>query len=197
MPKIVDHHKRRELIAKSTWDIISQKGIEQATTRRIAEETGISQSALRYYFPTRKELLTFAMDLLKDKVESRLKIIWEKDIPVLEKVVQLLMEITPYSEISRKEMEVWFAFITHCRKEEGFDLSYDDVIKVIELALTMLEENDLLRQEVSRDMELEKLYSVIDGLAIHALFHPERYSPSYIRSIIENHLMSMVDIDEQ
>ncbi|MFD1386119.1 TetR/AcrR family transcriptional regulator [Oceanobacillus oncorhynchi subsp. oncorhynchi] len=195
MPKKVDHSKRREQIAKSTWEIISQKGIEQATTRKIAEETGISQSALRYYFPTRKELLKFAMELLKENVGFRIKKIMEKDLPVLEKLVQLLMEITPYNDISRKEMEVWFAFITHGRKEDGFDLNYDDVLKVIELVLTTLEENDLLKKDIYRDIELEKLYSILDGLAIHALFNPERYTQSYIRSIIENHLMSMVVID--
>ncbi len=50
MPKIVDHDHKRKMIAETAWKIIETEGIEKASIRRIASETGMSTRALRHYF---------------------------------------------------------------------------------------------------------------------------------------------------
>ena len=60
VPKIVDHDQRRLELVDATWRIIARLGIESATMREIALEAGFANGALKPYFPTKDDLLTFA-----------------------------------------------------------------------------------------------------------------------------------------
>ncbi len=60
MPKVVDHDQRRVELVKATWRIIARHGIEGATLREIATEAGFANGALKPYFGTKDDLLTFA-----------------------------------------------------------------------------------------------------------------------------------------
>ncbi|WP_054860725.1 TetR family transcriptional regulator [Gracilibacillus sp. JCM 18860] len=71
MPKFVDHEKRKIKIAEATWKLIVEQGIEQATVRKIAQESGLSVGALRHYFTTQSELLKFSMELVVQRVMDR------------------------------------------------------------------------------------------------------------------------------
>lgn len=64
----------KNIIAEATWKIISEKGIHHATSRTIAKEAGLSQGALRHYFSKQESLLAFAIELVKEKVLTRIKI---------------------------------------------------------------------------------------------------------------------------
>lgn len=50
MPKIVDHENQKEIIAGAAWKVIQNNGIENATVRKIAQESGLSPGALRHLF---------------------------------------------------------------------------------------------------------------------------------------------------
>ncbi|MBT0769933.1 TetR family transcriptional regulator [Kineosporia sp. J2-2] len=62
MPKIVDHDVRRREIVEVVWRLIADEGIQAVTTRRIAEVSGASNGALRYYFPSKEAALTAAFE---------------------------------------------------------------------------------------------------------------------------------------
>ncbi len=58
MPKIVDHAKyRREIVERAT-PIFSENGYSGLGMRQIAQELGMSKSALYHYFPSKDELFT-------------------------------------------------------------------------------------------------------------------------------------------
>ena len=46
MPRIVDHEERRAEVAAAVWRIVSRDGLEAATVRRVAAETGMSTLSL-------------------------------------------------------------------------------------------------------------------------------------------------------
>ena len=60
MPKVVDHDQRRVELVNATWRVIARHGIEGATLREIATEAGFANGALKPYFGTKDDLLTFA-----------------------------------------------------------------------------------------------------------------------------------------
>ncbi|GLY31890.1 TetR/AcrR family transcriptional regulator [Kineosporia sp. NBRC 101731] len=62
MPKIVDHDERRREIVETVWRLVADEGIQAVTTRRIAEVSGTSNGALRYYFPSKEAALTAAFE---------------------------------------------------------------------------------------------------------------------------------------
>ena len=60
VPRIVDHVRRREEIARLAVRVIQQEGAEHATVRRIARVGGFSIGVLTHYFHDKDELVAFA-----------------------------------------------------------------------------------------------------------------------------------------
>lgn len=189
MPKIVNHDDRRKKIAKATWQVILNKGMEGATVRNIAGEAGLSLGALRHYFKTQDELLVYAMDLVKDRATKRVTAISKRDLPPKEMAIDILMEIVPTNAETRAEMEVWFAFVAYMKPKVKTESMLDDgVLKGVRLIIDLLSSTGCLRPNVDQCMEAERLYALIDGLAIHALMQPHRLSAEKIRETITYHI---------
>jgi AcrR family transcriptional regulator len=60
VPRIVDHARRREEIARLAVHVIQREGAEQATVRRIARAGGFSIGVLTHYFRDKDQLVAFA-----------------------------------------------------------------------------------------------------------------------------------------
>ncbi|MET8762334.1 TetR/AcrR family transcriptional regulator, partial [Lentzea sp. NPDC004782] len=73
MPKVVDHEERRRELAEAVWRIVRRDGIDHASVRAVAAESGWSSGSLRRYFPTQDSLLGFAMELTYRRFIARLE----------------------------------------------------------------------------------------------------------------------------
>ncbi|MFG0213316.1 TetR/AcrR family transcriptional regulator [Brevibacillus porteri] len=193
MPKIIDHEKRREQIAEATWRVIVEQGMEGATVRGIAKEAGLSLGALRHYFATQDELLMYAMQLVKERAIARIaEIHANEEWAPKEKITKIFLELLPTNQEKMIEMEVWFAFTVYFRhKKEGFDAQHDGIYAGVRKLLDSADQLNLLRKELDKEMEAEKLYAVIDGLALHAYLEPQRVNGGWITKVLEHHLASL------
>ncbi|UIO41831.1 TetR family transcriptional regulator C-terminal domain-containing protein [Brevibacillus brevis] len=193
MPKIIDHEKRREQIAEATWRVIVEQGIEGATVRGIAKEAGLSLGALRHYFATQDELLMYAMQLVKERATARIaEIAANEEWAPKERVTKIFLELLPTNQEKMVEMEVWFAFTVYFRhKKEGFDAQHDGIYAGVRKLLDSADQMNLLRKGLDKEMETEKLYAVIDGLALHAYLEPQRVDGERITKVLEHHLASL------
>ncbi len=113
--------KRKIKIAEATWKLIVEQGIEQATVRKIAQESGLSVGALRHYFTTQSELLKFSMELVVQRVMDRTHSTNYKGSP-FEIAMDAISEVLPIDSDRRVEMEVWFVFFSQnpCRSKPSF-----------------------------------------------------------------------------
>lgn len=193
MPKIIDHEKRREQIAEATWRVIVEQGMEGATVRGIAKEAGLSLGALRHYFATQDELLMYAMQLVKERATARIaQIAANEEWAPKERVTKIFLELLPTNQEKMVEMEVWFAFTVYFRhKREGFDAQHDGIYAGVRKLLDSADQMNLLRKGLDKEMETEKLYAVIDGLALHAYLEPQRVDGERITKVLEHHLASL------
>ena len=71
MPKAVDHNERREALLAAVWRVIARDGLERATVRTIAEETGWSTGVLAHYFADKEDILTSALQLSHERIAAR------------------------------------------------------------------------------------------------------------------------------
>jgi len=71
MPRIVDHEERRAEVAAAVWRIVSRDGLEAATVRRVAAETGMSTSVVSHYFAGKDDLLRLAFRIVVDRGRDR------------------------------------------------------------------------------------------------------------------------------
>ncbi|WP_301110000.1 TetR family transcriptional regulator C-terminal domain-containing protein [Sporosarcina sp.] len=192
MAKLVNHDERKQLIAEAMWRVILDKGMEGATVRNIAEEAGLSLGALRHYFCTQDDLLVYAMTLVQERATARIETVVRQKLSPKEMVLAVLYEIVPLNKETRAEMEVWFAFIAYVnhRKDE-LPIPDDGVWESIQKVIGYLEISALLKKDLDLDLEAERLYSVIDGIAIHALLQPERLDAEKVRRTISHHIDSI------
>ncbi|MEC1259718.1 TetR/AcrR family transcriptional regulator [Bacillus swezeyi] len=193
MPKIVDHEKQKEKIAEAVWNVIHREGLEQCTVRKIAKEAGLSAGSLRHYFPNQSELLIYSMKLVTNRVKVRIENMRFTGTPA-ECIKQLLLQLLPADEERRLEMEAWFSFtakslsdpaLRPLRKEMN-----EEIYSACKLAVETLSRSGAM-PEMDAGEEIERLYALVDGLALHALLEPERITADKIDSVLTRQLNTL------
>ncbi|MFT9847018.1 TetR/AcrR family transcriptional regulator [Aneurinibacillus sp. REN35] len=192
MPKKIDLEERKKTIAEATWRVISKKGMEGATVRNIAEEAGVSLGALRHYFSTQEELLMYAMNLVKEKAAARIYERVAHDVPPKEKIVNVLLEIVPVNDETRAEMEVWFSFVAYFKhKQDVFDAQHDGIFALMRKLIDYLDQCEILSKTADKGIETERLYALVDGLALHAMLEPQRVNRECVARVLVHHINSL------
>ena len=193
MPKIVDVEERKRVIAEATWQVILEKGMEGASVRNIAKEAGLSLGALRHYFSNQDELLVYAMDLVMENVNRRIEQVLQEDLPLQEQVLKVLLQVLPVERQSMLEMEVWFTYVASVKhKKEEANVPFNALSAGMEKIINGLAVYGLLREGLDLEMEVERLYAVVDGLAVHALFERERLDRNRVVKTLVYHLNSIL-----
>lgn len=194
MPKIVDHDKQKELVAEAAVRVIKREGIGHATVRNIAKEANLSVGSLRHYFSSQSELYAFTMNYVSERVRQRISKM-KFDGPPLEVMKTLLKQFVPLNENTLLEMEVWLAFSTKALIEPILKPLSAQVFDELKLVMNGIIERlihlDLAKPSLNKELEVERLYALIDGLAMHLIMHPERFSSEKVDQIIEHHLRSL------
>ncbi|TLS50942.1 TetR family transcriptional regulator [Paenibacillus antri] len=191
MPKIVNHEEKKEQIAAATWRVILRGGMKGATVRSIAKEADISLGALRHYFSTQDELLAYAMQLVRERANARIQAILSETLPPKTMVRRVLFEIVPLNEDTRAEMDVWLAYVFSLgRKADSLGVQqeiYSGIRKMIEY----LDHRRLLREDLDKELTAETLYSLVDGLAMHAFLEPRRLTKERTAAVLTSYLDSI------
>ncbi|WP_336765818.1 TetR/AcrR family transcriptional regulator [Paenibacillus sp. USHLN196] len=194
MPKIVDHDKQRMLVAEAAWRIIRRDGMEQASVRNIADEAGISVGSMRHYFSTQSELLLYAMNLVSERVSHRVQQMSFTGSP-MDNMKRLLLEFLPNTEEKLAEMEVWYAFTARSKTDptlkELANTVYDELRKAVGSVITYLIKLDLSRPDLDKELEIERLYALVDGLGIHTVLRPDQMNAKLMDDVLTLHLASL------
>jgi AcrR family transcriptional regulator len=184
MPKQVDHAQRRAELAAALWRVVTREGVEHASLRRVAAEAGWSTGSLRHYFDTQADLLTFAMELVVDRVAQRVAAL-DPGADRRTLAERRLHEVLPLDDERRAEMQVWLAFTTRAlvepRLRELRDRAHGGLRDVCRAAV------DLLAAPSAAD-EAERLHALIDGLALHAVLDPATTTAERQLELLARHL---------
>lgn len=199
MPKQVDHEQRKVQIAEATWRVIVEEGLEHATVRKIARKAGLSAGSLRHYFPTQSELLLFSMELVSNRIKKRFRNKHYKGSP-LEVLMEMLSELLPTDEEKRVEMEVWFVFSAKTLVDQNLrhlsNQLYLELHGWINILFHKLQEDNMLKKGLNLDIELDRLHTLIDGLAIHHLLYPKMFTLEEMTRTLQYHLESICQFNK-
>ncbi|MFC9709797.1 TetR/AcrR family transcriptional regulator [Paenibacillus sp. NPDC056933] len=191
MPKIVDHEKQRKIVAAAAIRVIRDNGLDHATVRNIAKEAGLSVGSMRHYFATQAELFAFCMNLFAERVRQRVETLQMTD-SVLQNMKQLLLQFLPLDEDRIMEMEVWFSFsakvLVYPELQKLSDQMHQGMYRSAQFVIQELQKQGMTRKGMDAEIETERLYALIDGLAIHMLMQPERLTFKKVENVIEQHL---------
>jgi AcrR family transcriptional regulator len=177
MPKDVDHDARRAELLEAVWRVVARDGLERATVRVIAKETGWSTGVLAHYFADKDEILVSALHLMYERIAVR----WTAKLEGLsgiEALHELVLDNLPLDDERELEtkflMNYWSRAI---REGDGVPRPERRGPQLIDLL------SDLVREaqqagEIRGDDEpedvAEGLLALIDGFSLHALLDPQR-----------------------
>ncbi|MCM3781760.1 TetR family transcriptional regulator C-terminal domain-containing protein [Neobacillus mesonae] len=195
MPKIVNHQQRKEEIAEATWRVIRNEGISGVSVRRIVDELGISLGSLRHYFNSQEDLLSFAMQLISERVNYRIQHIQFTGNPRLD-VELIIREITPMNEEQKLESEVWLAFagesVSHKSMRHILEKVHQELYIGFLRMMILLQTKDLTKEGIHVETEAKRLHALVDGLVLHHTTFPDLLTQDDIAGIVTIHLDSIL-----
>jgi AcrR family transcriptional regulator len=193
VPKVVDPLERRRDLAEAVWRVVRRDGLDRASVRAVGKEAGVSMGSLRHYFGSQSELRIFAMRMVMERIEHRLAALVLPDDPL--KAARLVLgELLPLDPERSAENEVWLAFtagaLVDRELRELRDEAYDRLRAGCERWVRPLLPSDVPGQRV--ELEVDRLFALLDGLAVHAAMRPAQASAERLVAVLEHHLASLI-----
>jgi len=195
MPKIVDHEERRREVIQAAWRVIVRDGLEEATSRAIAREAGLSNGVLMHYFADMDDILLSALRYSHSRIAARLarKLAGMTGLQALrELLLDNLPLDNPRTSETRLEVSFWSrSLVRHKlaalqRHEAGWLL--DRVTGLIAEARDSGEADPVDEPE----RVAARLLAYIDGLSLHRLLYPDRLSRADLSRFLEQELDMLV-----
>lgn len=176
--------QRRVQIAEAAIRVLVREGLTALSVRNVAAEAELAPSSLRYVVPTQAELRESAIDLTFERFQARVDAVSESDDAAGARAI--LMELLPLDEQRRMEMEVTLALGTAAMTDESLMPLY---LRVHDSARTACAKAaDLLLGEDVTEAEVDRLHSLVDGLALHILRQPAGFFNDRAVAALELHL---------
>lgn len=188
MPKTVDHYERREELLEAVWRVIAHDGMEGATMRAIAKETGWSTGVLAHYFADKDDIIGSALRLAYERIAMR----WDQKLEGLAGVralYELVLDNLPLDDERVLEtkllMNYWSLVIrghdATPRPRRRGPLLIDLLAKLVREG----QEAGEIRSDEAPEDVAERLLGLIDGFSLHALLNPERLTSDRLISLIQ------------
>jgi AcrR family transcriptional regulator len=187
MPKDVDHDERREELLEAVWRVIARDGMERATMRTIALETGWSTGVLGHYFADKDDILGSALRLALERIAARWDVKLE-DLTGLRALHELVLDNLPLDD--ERELETKFLMNYWSREIRGGDVPRParrgpQLIDLLtELARDGQDAGEIAGDEAPQDIA-ERLLGLIDGFSLHALLDPQRLTRERQISLVQ------------
>ncbi|GAA2079574.1 TetR/AcrR family transcriptional regulator [Streptomyces albiaxialis] len=207
MPKVVDPEARRRTVIDALFRVVVREGLQRASLRVVADEAGLNIGSLRHYFASQGELMDFAMRAMRDRVSARLerRVAAAGDLAGLPReervrlVTGLLEELLPLDERRRAEVTVFLDFNGAARTNPAFRPLAHEVAtgtrRLVHRALARLEQAGALRPGLDAGAETERLVSLLDGLCLNAVLHPEVLTPERCAAVLHAHVRELTRED--
>lgn len=191
MPKIVDHDDRRRELAEAAWRVILRSGIDGATTREIARESGYSPGVLTHYFDSKDDILRAVLELSHTTILRR----WDDILATHEGTPTLrtfLLESIPLEQRHADETHIEISFWSRALVNDDLrsiqraeSKRFGEILRSL---VCQAQENGDLDAAAGTDDIIELLSAVIDGLSVHALLHPGRYDAARLTKLMDAQL---------
>jgi len=188
MPKKVDHEARREELVRAAWRVIADRGIDEVTIREIARESGYSSGVLAHYFENKDDLLAHALRLSHQQIFKRYEA--ELEAPSSADALRaVLFDNLPLEGQRDLETRIEMSFWARSLRNEALkQIQHDESEEQRALLGGLIEdaqEEGAISADHDRELVLDLLGALIDGISLHALLYPDRLPPVRQQRVME------------
>ncbi|MCY0905145.1 TetR/AcrR family transcriptional regulator [Arthrobacter sp. H14-L1] len=192
MPKIVNHDQRRLELVDATWRIIARHGIESATMREIATEAGFANGALKPYFPTKDDLITFAFGHVLNRTNERIADM-SAGLVGLAALRAFCQEVLPLDEDRINEARIvipfWQKALTDPAKARLHETSMNQWRSALEEHLRLARDRGEVTVATNDDDIVNQLMSMLLGAQIVAAMSPDEHLPAQLSAQLDAYLL--------
>lgn len=175
MPRQLDASARDDSVIAAAWRVIARDGLAALTVRRLAAESGLAPSSLRYTFPTQAAVREKALAAVAGTIRERVAALPAGE----DRAEAMLLELLPLDAGRRLEMEVYLALGVAAMTDDSLHPFWRAATGAVRAVCT-----DALR-EAGRERDVDELHALVDGLALHLLLPMPPRDP---RGIVREYL---------
>ncbi len=194
--------QRREAIARATWAVLMRDGVRGASVRAVLAEAKMTSGAMRYYFRSHDELLTFAAEHILEQSAARVRErLADEGLSGRERVRAVVGEILPLDAARATEITVFARLAevddTSGRGKRARESAYRGCRALAEFAVAELSapgrRADPSRLSDRHRRLAEWFHLGIDGLAYQFVLYPGLLSHEDVAAALD----TLADLLEQ
>ncbi|MFJ3022976.1 TetR/AcrR family transcriptional regulator [Streptomyces tendae] len=186
-----NHEARRRDVSAAVWQIMATRGFAGLTLRAVAAELGATTGLLTHYFPTKRALVEYALDLLEQRTLSRPRREAGQGLAALRDALLDILPLTPEAVDSNR---VWVS---------SWDAALSGPALSTDYARKYAQGRERLRTRVAAAQDLGELprgdpahiaagaQSFVLGLVVQALFDPVTFTPERQVELLDGYLASL------
>ncbi|MEV7201001.1 TetR/AcrR family transcriptional regulator [Streptomyces griseoluteus] len=186
-----DHEARRRDVSAAVWQVMATRGFAGLTLRAVAAELGATTGLLTHYFPTKRALVEYALDLLEQRTLARPR---RSTGPGLAALRDALLDILPLTPEATDSNRVWVA---------SWDTALADPAIGADHARKYAEGRARLAERVAAAQALGELppgdpdrvaagaQAFALGLVVQSLLDPARFPPERQTELLDDHLAGL------
>lgn len=128
MPRHADHEQRRGELADTVCRIILEHGLDHVSVRSVAQESGWSVGAVRYYFPRQDDLLEHALMLTIERALGRIDAAGPPNpADPVGWACSVICSTAPVNDDSRRDIRIWLAFVDRGLSRENIAARMNEI----------------------------------------------------------------------
>ena len=189
MPRVVDAELRRRELVDLTAQQIARVGLERVTLREVARAGGWSTGIVSHYFSDKRDLLLATFRSRAERAGLLARQLVERGRAPLDAFLEAVL---PLDEERLLNWQVWLAFWGSAVGDEGLSAAqqdrHDSFQRDLVSALDVERQHGRLRPDLDLDHESLRLIMVVDGIALQAVFAPDRWPEVAQRRMVAEHL---------
>ncbi|MFD4953923.1 TetR/AcrR family transcriptional regulator [Streptomyces sp. NPDC058451] len=186
-----DHEARRRDVSEAVWRVLAAHGFGGLTMRAVAAELDATTGLLTHYFPTKRDLVVYALDLLEPRSDARLRRTAGNGMSA---VRAALLDVLPLTDEATVSNRIWVS---------SWDIALADPELSADYAGKYARSRDKLRDLVSAAQQLGELpagdaarvaagiQSFVLGLVVQALLDPEAFPPHRQIELLDDYLATL------
>lgn len=195
MPKEVDHPGRRRELADAACRVIARNGLSGTTLTQVAEESEWSIGSIRWYFPTKTQLIDAALWRVGERVDERIRRRTAGGMGIAELRIAAL-ELLPLDANRREEALVHLAFLAQAAVTPELAESAEDTARRLQEPLAARFAAAIHDGELPAHLhpqhEARRLRALLDGLAIQLVTAPRHASAKWAKTTVDEHFSALV-----
>jgi len=184
---------RRGDVARAAFAVIARDGLDGASLRAIAGEMGCSTGVLTHHFRDKSELIGFILDTLLEAIVGQLGNAAAMTGP--DPLPRLLLALLPNDPASELRWRVAAAFTAAAINEPRLRHDQERREAIIHdwfvTLLIGLRDRGAVPRDIDPVVEAELLYCFIDGLAMHTLLLPSRYTRRRQKTLVDVYVANL------